>query len=324
MKGLFIFVVIVVSWIVTDFAREYNSRLGEILSMIAIHPFVLLFVAIIARLLYVQVSRFFSEKETETRAESTAKINHQIEDCSGSDFYLKKISSTGDCIEYQVTTKENIELWNGRCNLKCGKPHSIILYSGKSPQENDIQVAADEPGVKYSVREGQTIIGSIVVAGKGFRFIDTDNVQRGAAVLKTRINIGLGNFADWLITWDTLIGFSSKSKFQYYLLKDGSGKSVGKYFMPTGNIDLTRDSNNKLDRRIAAAFAVLIDCGVMGSLERCDSLREESKQFDFIDRVSFIDGVHLTGGAALLIGVAFVLYFVVSYVVPYIVGWVLW
>jgi hypothetical protein len=252
--------------------------------------------------------KIISGKKIEGKKESVTKFEHSGEDGFGKDrdLYLKKKSSSVDCIEYQVATKENTELWNVRCNLKCGKLHSTMFCSD-NPKRIDIQVSEEKPGVTYSVRDGQTIIGSIVVAGKGLRFIDTDNVQRGAAVLKTRINIGLGNTADWLITWDTLIGFSSKSKLQYYLLKDGSGKSVGKYFMATGNIDLTRDSNHNFDRRIAAAFAVR---GVMGSLDRCDSLIGESK------KPHFFDGVEFVRDAALLVGVTFVLYFAVSYVMP--------
>jgi hypothetical protein len=143
------------------------------------------------------------------------------------------------------------------------------------------------------------------------KYLDADNNPGGSVVRKTRINLGLGEFADWLITWDTFVGFNSKSKFQYYLFRDGNEKTVGKYFGALGNIDLTRDSNNRLDRRIAAVFAMFLEFEEFERQGNCVFIPETRRLPDF-------DGVGFVSGVALLIAFSFILYYAVASLVEWV------
>lgn len=314
MKGLVVLVVITLTWVLTHYLEQDFSRLGEILHYQGPHNLFLIVVAGIMAILYCVVRSYF-KADGKAKSESIAKPNPDTV-CSPireNDFYLKRQGTSPDFIECQISTNENAQFWFGRCKLHCGKVRSVVLCAGAAAENIVVNVTQEATGTKYIVDDGRTIIGRIEKTAKGLKYIDTDNNPGGSAVRKTRIKLGLGEFADWLITWDTLTGFNSKSKFQYYLLKDGKDKTIGKYFRSLGNVDLTRDINNQLDRRIAAVFAIFLEYEKMERQENCAFFLATRRLPDF-------DGVNFVFGAAILIVFSFILYYLVSS----LVSWLLW
>lgn len=178
---------------------------------------------------------------------------------SGRDLNLKRISNSGNSIEYQITTKNKVKLWTARCNVAEGNVRSIQLFSGTLYGDCILQVTEEIPQQKYTVKDRQSCIGSIIAAHQRWEFYDTILGLIYAIKLETVVE-NEGNLETWL---GAIVSnnnhFPGTTVFKYWLLQDSSGTILGKYFMDLNNIDLTQDTDNRFDLRIAAVFAILAE-----------------------------------------------------------------
>lgn len=270
MKGMFVLTVIVLSWIISFAVGEYNSVLGEILEMAMVHPLLLIFLSTLLLIIYIGLRRIFNKEEKEIKIEAITENEEKrsSNSCGYSDMYLTKSILTSDLIEYQIINKENTILWTGRCNLNRGKIHSIILYSGDANKEIVFQVAREATGFEYFIKDSRSIIGSIIITNNGLRFNNIDNSPIYTATPETVAYDGLGAVADLLVGIDTLQAFSSASKVNYITLKGKDEELLGKYYTSLRNIDLTTDTNNNFDRRIAAVFSMFLDSSLIGNRDK--------------------------------------------------------
>ena len=178
---------------------------------------------------------------------------------SGRDLNLKRISHTGNSIECQIAAKDKLKLWTARCNVMEGNVRTIQLFSGTLYGDCILQVTEEIPQQKYTVKDRQSFIGSIIVANQRWEFYDTTQALIYALKLETVVE-NEGNLETWL---GAIVSnnnhFPGTTVFKYWLLQDSSGTTLGKYFMDLKNIDLTQDAGNRFDLRIAAVFAILTE-----------------------------------------------------------------
>jgi hypothetical protein len=266
MKGAFVFAVIVLAWIISFVVGEYNPVLGEILGMAMVQPFLIIVLLIVFLILYGGFRRTSNKKGKEKIIEKFTESEKSNSPYDYSDIYLTRSILANNLIEYQILNKEKLMFWSGRCNLNQGKIHSITLYSGHANKEIVLQVSEEIVGLEYLIKDSQSIIGSIKIIDNGLSFNNIDNIPIYTATPENVIDDGLGVVADWAISLDTLQGYSSASKFNYFMLKGESSETLGKYYMSLRNIDLTPDTNNKFDRRIATIFSMFLDSALIGNL----------------------------------------------------------
>ncbi len=178
---------------------------------------------------------------------------------SGRDLNLKQISHSGHSIEYQISAKDKAKRWTARCNVTGNNVRSIQLFSGTLYGECALLVTEEIPQQKYTVKDHATTIGSINVGQQRWEFYDTTPALIYAIKLETVVE-DEGNLETWLGAIVSNNGhFPGTTVFKYWLLQDSSGTTLGKYFIDLNNIDLTQDTDNRFDLRIAAIFAILAD-----------------------------------------------------------------
>jgi len=178
---------------------------------------------------------------------------------SGRDLNLKRISPSGNTLEYQITSKDKARIWAARCNVKEGNVRSIQLFADALYGDCLLQVTEEIPQQKYTVKERQSCIGSIIVAHQRWEFYDTTHALICAMKLETVVE-SEGNLETWLGAIVSGNGhFPGTTIFKYWLLQDGSGTTMGKYYIDLNNIDINQDAGNRFDLRIAAVFAILAD-----------------------------------------------------------------
>lgn len=268
MKGLLIVALIVVSWIITSLVGEYNTILGEILGMAMIQPLLVIFLLIVFLILFRGLPRRFKKKKDNSINSLTDNLKENScydHDCG--DLYLRKSILASDFVDYQIISKKKIILYRGKCNLSQGRINSIILYSGDANTEIVLQVEKKTIGSEYIVKDRESALGLIIITKSGLSYNNIDNNVIHTATLETAVDDGLGVVADWLVALDTLTVFSSESKFNYFILKGKDGETLGKYLTPLQNLDLTADTENKYDKRIAIIFSIIIDTALPVSFE---------------------------------------------------------
>jgi hypothetical protein len=178
---------------------------------------------------------------------------------SGRDLILKRISHAGHSIEYQISAKDKAKHWTARCNVTEGNVRSIQLFSGTLYGECALLVTEEILQQKYTVKDHTTTIGSINVGQQRWEFYDTTSALIYTIKLETVVE-NEGNLETWLGAIVSNNGhFPGTTVFKYWFLQDSSGTTLGKYFIDLKNIDLTQDTDNRFDLRIAAAFAILAD-----------------------------------------------------------------
>ncbi|SMC94113.1 hypothetical protein [Sporomusa malonica] len=270
MKGIFICAVIVLAGIISFVVGEYNHVLGEILGMAMVQPFLIIALIIVFLILYSGFRRIFNKEEKEKIIEKFTESEKEKSNSPNdySDLYLARSILTNELIEYQILNKEKLMFGRSRCILNQGKVHSITLYSGHANKEIVLQVSEEIAGLKYLIKDSQSIIGSIKITDKGLSFNNIDNISIYTATPENVTDDGFGAVADWAIALDTLQGYSSSSKFNYFMLKGECNETLGKYYMSLRNIDLTPDTNSKFDRRIATIFSIFLDTTLIGNLGR--------------------------------------------------------
>jgi uncharacterized membrane protein YdcZ (DUF606 family) len=258
MKGILVFVLIVLAGIISLVVGEKNSALGEILGMAMIQPFLVIALFIVFLILYKGFRRFIKKEEKEKVIEKYTENEIQNSSYDYNDLYLTRNILATDLIEYQILSKEKVIYWSGRCNLNQGKIHSLTLCSEHENKEIILQVE-ELAGLEYIIKDSQSLIGSIKITDKGLSFNNIDNVPMYTATPENVTDDGLGMVADWLIAIDTLKPFSSASTANYFVLKGENDEILGKYYISLKNIDLTIDATGKFDRRIAVIFSMLLD-----------------------------------------------------------------
>jgi len=178
---------------------------------------------------------------------------------SGRDLTMKRVANSGNSIEYQIAAKDKLKLWTARCNVMEGNVRTIQLFSGTLYGDCILQVTEEIPQQKYTVKDRQSCIGSIIVAHQRWEFYDTTQALIYAMKLETVVE-NEGNLETWLgAIVSNSNHFPGTTIFKYWLLQDGSGTTLGKYFIDLKNIDLSQDKDNHFDLRIAAIFAILAD-----------------------------------------------------------------
>jgi len=268
MKVMIVLAIIILSWTISHVVGEYNPTLGEILGMNIVQPFVLVFLLIILLSSYNGLRRIFNKEKIGKKVEKITEKEELNSPSDHSDLYLKKCISTSELIEYQITSKENAILWSSNCKLIQGKLHSIILYAGDIKKEVVFEVTKEPTSLKYRIKNSQSNMRSIIITTNGLIFNDVDDNIIYTATPETASDDGFGEVVDWLLFIDTLNPFSSASKIDYFILRDKNDEVLGKYYLSLKNIDLTIDTNNKFDRRIAAIFSILLDSALIGNLGR--------------------------------------------------------
>lgn len=261
MKALFVFTLIVISWIISDVVGKYNARLGEIFGMAMVQPLLLVFLFIVLAILYIGCREFFQigkkEKANINDSEYSNVVNEE------KNIFFEKSIISNDLIEYKffkkLINKKESTLWKARCNLIQGKIQSIILYADDTYTEAVIQIKKEIVGLEYLVIEGRSIAGRIKITDQGLSYIDIDNEKTYSANLETKVDEGLGAVADWLLALDTLWPYSSASTYNYLVLKVENDETLGRFYIHLRNIDLTADTNDKIDIRIAVVFSIFID-----------------------------------------------------------------
>lgn len=266
MKGIFIFSLIALAGIISFIVGEKDSVLGEILGMAMVQSFLIIALLIVFLISYKGFRRIFNKEKKEKIIEKFTENEKPNSSYDYSDLYLTRNILTNDLIEYQILNKEKSMYWSGRCNLNQGKIYSITLCSGHENKEMILQVRKELVGLEYLIKDSQSVIGNIKITDKGLSFEDIDNISIYTATPENETDDGLGAVADWLIAMDTLNPFSSASKVNYFTLKGENNEVLGKYYMSLKNIDLTTDTNEKFDRRIAVIFSIMLDSALIGNL----------------------------------------------------------
>ena len=174
------------------------------------------------------------------------------------EFYLKGMLSSRSMLEYQITGKDKSRIWTARCKVNEGNVRSIQLFSDTLCGDCLLQVTEEIPQQKYTVKERHTNIGSITVTNQHWEYYNLDHGMVCRATLETKAE-----------EWDLALAFlsvvllnpddSPPTKTNYLIFHDDNGTTLGKYSIDLNNIDLTQDTDNRFDLRIAAVFAILAD-----------------------------------------------------------------
>ncbi len=178
---------------------------------------------------------------------------------SSRDLNLKRISRSGHSLEYLIVAKDKVKRWTARCNVTGDNVRSIQLFSDALYGECALLVTEEIPQQKYTVKDHTTTIGSINVGQQRWEFYDTTSALIYTIKLETVVE-DEGNLETWLGAIVSNNGhFPGTTVFKYWLLHDGSGTTLGKYYIDLNNIDLTQDTGKRFDLRIAVVFAILAE-----------------------------------------------------------------
>lgn len=269
MKWWFI-LVIIISTVMIVIAEQAHKNWGFVIRDFLMQLGALLFVVFATIIFFYR--NFINPpaeklQEPSTKApslQSEANNNHESQNIPPNnanidrDLYLKKAAKSGNTIDYQIMGNNKAKLWAARCNVTEGNVRSIQLFSDALYGDCLLQVTEEIPQQKYAVKDRQTDIGSITVANQHWEYYNTNHTLVHAAALET-----ITEERDELWAWLFVIFInrtdSPSLKSKYVLFTDSSGTTRGKYSFDLNNIDLTQDTDNRFDLRIAAVFAILAD-----------------------------------------------------------------
>lgn len=226
--------------------------------------FAVFFTAVIRRFINPSAEKLPEQPTNTLSLQSEATPLHECQNSStGSadidrDLYVKRAAKSGNTIDYQILGNDKAKLWAARCNVAGGNVRSLQLFSDALYGDCLLQVTEEIPQQKYAVKDRQTTIGSISVANQHWEYYNTNHTLVHAATLKT-----ITEERDELWAWLSVIFInrtdSPPLKSKYVLFTDSNGTTRGKYSFDLNNIDLTQDTDNRFDLRIAAVFAMLAD-----------------------------------------------------------------
>lgn len=261
MKALIVFTLIVIAGIISGVVEKYNPQLGEIFGMAMVQPLLLVVLLIVFAILYKVFCKIFpmgkQKKANLNDSECSSAVNEE------KDIFFERSIISNDLIEYKffnkLINKKELTLWNARCNLIQGKIQSIVLYADDTYKEAVILIKEEIVGLEYLVIEGNSIAGHIKITDRGLSYINIDNKKTYSANFETKVDEDFGAVADWLLALDTLQAQSSASTSNHFDLKVENDETLGRVYTLLQNIDLTADTNDKFDIRIAGVFSIFID-----------------------------------------------------------------
>lgn len=174
------------------------------------------------------------------------------------DLFLKRTAKSGNTIDYQILDNNKAKLWAARCNVMEGNVRFIELFSNALHGDCLLQVTEEIPQQKYTVNDSYTNIGSITAANQHWEYYNTNHNLVHAATLET-----ITEDRDELWAWLYVIFISHidspPNKSRFLLFNNGNKTTLGKYSFDLKNIDLTQDTDNRFDLRIATVLAILAE-----------------------------------------------------------------
>ncbi|HWP69080.1 MAG TPA: hypothetical protein VN437_07220, partial [Rectinemataceae bacterium] len=176
---------------------------------------------------------------------------------SGNDLYL--ISHRGDdTISYRIENeKETILELVG--NITLGRLDSIELFHGAPVPGEAFQVIRKNGVKEYTVREGETVVGTIKERKEGLDYRDADGRLIYTADFSTGSVCEEEESVADIVAVVTLTPRLGRAKKDILLIKGPEGEIAGKYYYALRNLELALDGSRAADRHIAAVLAIMAD-----------------------------------------------------------------